>query len=343
LSQVQLNKVEEEDTTPGWAPLITISNLRAYFKQTKGAFRRRISDIKAVDDVTFDVRKSEVLSLVGESGSGKTTIARCVAALQKPTSGSIKFNGIEVTKLKGRDLTNYRRDVQIIFQDPFESLYSRFDVFTTISTPIVELTGVKDQTKLKEMVTSLLQEVGLNPSDYMYRLPHQLSGGERQRISIARALAPSPKLLVADEPITMLDASQRLNALSVLMQLKEKRNLTVLLITHDLASAQLVSNRTAVLYRGKLVELGPTSTILSRPQHPYTELILQATPDVEGEIPSFGNLGGIEESEVVKKGCVFRPRCKYATQVCSDIDPELIAKTPGRLVACHNALNQSTT
>ncbi len=327
---------------PSWAPLITINNLKAYFKQSKGTLRRRTAIIKAVDDVSFDVRKSEVLSLVGESGSGKTTIARCVAALAKPTSGSIKFNGTEVTKLRGKALADYRRDVQIIFQDPFESLYSRFDVFTTISTPIVELTGLKDRSKLEDMVAGLLREVGLNPNDYMYRLPHQLSGGERQRISIARALAPSPKLLVADEPITMLDASQRLNALSILMQLKERRNLTVLLITHDLASAKLVSNRTAVLYRGKLVEIGPTEDILSRPQHPYTELILQATPDVEGEIPSFGNLGGIEESEVVTRGCIFRPRCKYATQVCSDVDPELLQRAPGRLVSCHNALNQTT-
>ncbi|MHB8566163.1 MAG: oligopeptide/dipeptide ABC transporter ATP-binding protein [Nitrososphaerales archaeon] len=340
MSQVQLNEIESHREGDR-APLISISNMKAYFKQTKGTLRRRTTLIKAVDDVSFDVRNSEVLSLVGESGSGKTTIARCVAALSKPTSGSIKFNGTEVTTLKGKGLTSYRRDVQIIFQDPFESLYSRFDVFTAISTPLIELTGVKDHSKLEEMVGGLLMEVGLNPIDYMHRLPHQLSGGERQRISIARALAPSPKLLVADEPITMLDASQRLNVLSILMQLKERRNLTVLLITHDLASAKLVSNRTAVLYRGRLVELGRTLDILSRPQHPYTELILQATPDVEGDIPSFGNLGGIEESEVVKQGCIFRPRCKYATQVCSEVDPPLIERSMGRLVACHNALNQT--
>ena len=340
MSQVQLT-AQETAKASGDVPLLSVTKLKVYFKQVKGNLRRRVITVKAVDDISFDIQQSQVLSLVGESGSGKTTVARCVAALAKPTSGSIKFLGNEISSLKGKELLEYRRNVQIIFQDPFESLYSRFDVFTTISTPIVELTGVKDHSKLEQLVSELLEDVGLNSQEYIHRLPHQLSGGERQRISIARALAPSPKLLVADEPITMLDASQRINVLSILMQLKEKRNLTILFITHDLASAKLVTDKTAVLYRGKLVEVGPTDLILSKPSHPYTELILQATPDVEGEIASFKGLGGIEESENVTKGCIFRPRCKYATQVCAEIDPPLLPRMqPGQFSACHNPLGQ---
>ncbi|MGI0080766.1 MAG: oligopeptide/dipeptide ABC transporter ATP-binding protein [Nitrososphaerales archaeon] len=339
MSQVQLSGIDSGLSGSG-APLLSITNLKVYFKKVKGTFARKTTFIKAVDDVSFQIRKSEVLCLVGESGSGKTTIARCVAALQRPTSGSIVFENQNITNLRGKNLKNYRRQVQIIFQDPFESLYSRFDVFTTIATPITELTGVDSRSELRDMVSSLLTEVGLNPAEYMHRLPHQLSGGERQRISIARALAPSPKMLVADEPITMLDASQRLNILSILMQLKERRNLSILLITHDLASARLVSDTAAVLYRGKLVELGETDAMLSRPHHPYTNLILESTPDIdaplrEGQSP----VGGIEESEYVSQGCVFRPRCMYATAICEEEEPQLLEKSQKHSTACHNPLN----
>ncbi len=336
MSQVQLNESSHDDTSP----LLTINNLKVYFKKVKGIFARKVENVKAVDDVSLRIHKSEVLCLVGESGSGKTTIARCVAALQKPTSGSIIFDNKDVTKLSGKALRDYRREVQIIFQDPFESLYSRFDVFTTISMPIVELTGIRARSRLEEMVSSLLTEVGLSPSEYLHRLPHQLSGGERQRISIARALAPSPRMLVADEPITMLDASQRLNVLSILMQLKERRNLTILLITHDLASARLVSNTVAVMYRGRLVEMGPTDVILSKPHHPYSELILQSTPDIEALDRDYKNFtGSIEESEHVNQGCNFRPRCPYATRICEEQEPVLLEKSESHSAACHNPLN----
>ena len=340
MSQIQLSSESNDQR----APMLTITNLKVHFKRVQGTFARKTIIVKAVDDVSLQMHKSEVLCLVGESGSGKTTIARCVAALEKPTSGSIVFENKNVTNLRGKALKDYRREVQIIFQDPFESLYSRFDVFTTIATPITALTGLKNKSELKEMVSSLLTEVGLNPTEYMHRLPHQLSGGERQRISIARALAPSPKMLVADEPITMLDASQRLNVLSILMQLKERRNLAILLITHDLASARLVSNTAAVLYRGKLVELGATDVILSTPHHPYTNLILESTPDIDAPSQESRSLvGGTEESEYVSRGCVFRPRCMYATKVCEDEDPALLEKSKKHFAACHNPLNASQT
>ena len=339
MSQVQLSEMGQESGGQR-TPLLTINNLKVYFKKVTGTFVRKTTFVKAVDDVSIQMHKSEVLCLVGESGSGKTTIARCVAALQRPTSGTIMFENQNVTNLRGKNLKNYRRQVQIIFQDPFESLYSRFDVFTTIATPITELTGTHNRFELREMVSSLLTEVGLNPAEYMHRLPHQLSGGERQRISIARALAPSPKMLVADEPITMLDASQRLNILSILMQLKEKRNLSILLITHDLASARLVSDNAAVLYRGKLVELGATDVMLSTPHHPYTNLILESTPDIDAPVKeSKSPTGTIEEGEYVTRGCVFRPRCMYATSICEEEEPALLEKSTKHLAACHHPLN----
>jgi peptide/nickel transport system ATP-binding protein len=197
-----------------------------------------------------------------------------------------------------------------------------------------------------EIVNRLLSEVGLDPEETIHKLPHQLSGGERQRVNIARALAPNPRLLIADEPITMLDASQRLNILSLLFELRAKRNLTLLLITHDLASAKIMSDRTAVMYSGKLVEIGPTSSILSRPHHPYSELILSATPRLtetlqraEDALAAASYLSGIDEKESKSQGCVFAPRCRYATKICELSEPQLEEKSRSHLAACHNALN----
>lgn len=341
MSQVQLDQ-KLSTVVSERQPILKISNLQVYFPARKGGSNRGSSSvIKAVDDVSFEVHNSEVLSLVGESGSGKTTIARCIAALTKPTGGSMVWDDKEVASLHGQELKNYRRDVQIIYQDPFESLYSRYDVYTTIATPLIHLVGIKQKEKLKEMVSDLLIAVGLKPLEHMYRFPHQLSGGQRQRVNIARALAPSPRLLVADEPITQLDASQRLNILSLLMKLKEERKLTIVLITHDLASAKLVSDRTGIMYMGKMVELGATGKILSKPHHPYTELILHASPDKEEGVvdPDEFSSGGMEESYGVNSGCNFAPRCKYATQICKSTEPNLVNKSQEHLASCHNPLN----
>ncbi len=340
MSQVQLD--HSPSAAWGRQPLLKVSNLQVYFSGRRGSGNRGTDTvIKAVDDVSFEVHDSEVLSIVGESGSGKTTIARCIAALRKPTGGTMMWEDKDVTSLHGKDLKKYRRDVQIIYQDPFESLYSRYDVYTTIATPLIHLAGVKQKDKIKEVVSNLLLAVGLKPSDHMYRFPHQLSGGQRQRVNIARALAPSPRLLVADEPITQLDASQRLNILSLLMRLKEERKLTIVLITHDLASAKLVSDRTGIMYMGKMVELGSTREILSKPHHPYTELILRASPDKEEGVvdPEEFSSGSIEESYGVTQGCNFTPRCKYATNICRNTEPRLLEKSREHLASCHNPLN----
>lgn len=326
--------------------LVSIRSLRVQFTKLTGTIWKRKSVVNAVDNVSFDIYESEILSVVGESGSGKTTIANCVMALMTPNSGSIRYNGIEVITLRGNKLKDYRREVQVIYQDPFESLNPRLDVYSTLSIPIARLTNETHEDKIVEIVRRLLSEVGLNSEETIHKLPHQLSGGERQRINIVRALAPGPKLLIADEPITMLDASQRLNILSLLLELKEKRNLTILLITHDLASAKLMSDRTAVMYSGKLVEIGPTESILSRPHHPYSELILTATPKLTetkevlaSTLSAVSYSSGIEERQSIHNGCVFQPRCKYAKEKCVKEEPQLEEKSSAHYAACHYPLS----
>ena len=341
VSQIQLGSQEGGGTKQ--APVIFVRNLKVAFTRSVGMFGNRASVIKAVDNVSFDVYESEMLSIVGESGSGKTTVARCLLALTRPTSGSIQYKGQEVPKLAGRKLLDYRRDVQMIFQDPFESLNSRQDVFTAISTPMWRLRGVKSYDRLVEEVSNLLREVQLDPDEVMSRFPHQLSGGQRQRVNIARALAPNPKVLIADEPITMLDAAQRMNILSLLYELKSKRNLTIVMITHDLASAKVSSDRTIVMYLGKVVELGPTDSVLSRPYHPYVELILSSTPNLKPftkhteEVTTTTQDDGVE----IRQGCNFSPRCKYATEECRQKEPELLERSSARYVACYNPLNSA--
>lgn len=286
----QVRQLVAEDSRQEFAkkePVLKVSNLFVTFSKKSGIFKRKSLTVRAVDDVSFQIYQSEIISLVGESGSGKTTIARCILGLTRPNSGSITFDEKEITALKGKSLLAYRRDVQLIFQDPFESLNPRLDVFAIVSIPILRLTDDRNgSSALTEKVARLLVEVRLDPDEVMHKYPHQLSGGQRQRVNIARALASNPRFLIADEPITMLDASQRLNILSLLMQLKMKRNLTILLITHDLASAKMMSDRTLVMYLGKLVEVGPTKEVLSKPHHPYTELILGDSP-AQSEYPKF--------------------------------------------------------
>ncbi len=340
MSQVQ--QIAGSVTGSGLSPLLEVKDLSVSFARSGAIFRRPEIEIKAVDKVSFEVKESEFLSIVGESGSGKSTIARCLMGLIRPTSGSIKFSGKEVSRLKGREILEYWREVQMIFQDPFGSLNPRDTVFQTIATPITQLTRERNQSKIQDMVTSAIEEVGLEPSYVIHRLPHQLSGGERQRVNVARALVSNPKLLIADEPVTMLDAAQRLNILSLLMELKSRRKLTIVMITHDLASAKVTSDRSIVIYLGKIVEEGKTSEILSAPHHPYVELIASSTPKLHSKesYDKRDSLPWIEQSAKVKQGCVFRPRCKYATTICETTEPKLQDISPDHPAACHNPLNK---
>jgi peptide/nickel transport system ATP-binding protein len=338
MSQVQLS-TSTAGVSPD-TPLLKVKDLSVQFQSQTGSFRLKESTVIAVDQVSFSVDKSEVVAVVGESGSGKTTLARCILGLVEPTSGSIIFNGEDVNEIKHKNIRNYRRAVQIIYQDPFESLTPRLTVYDTVSMPLRELVGMKSKEEITARIHQLLEEVGLDPAEVMYRFPHELSGGQRQRVNIARALAPDPKLLVADEPITMLDAAQRMNILYLLSELKRKRNLTVILITHDLASAHVISERIFIMYLGKLVEMGETNTVLKKPKHPYVELILGATPSLTSKNP-YDNLQltWIEDSAELRKGCVFYPRCKYSTDICKESTPPLTQQAPGHYAACYHPLN----
>jgi oligopeptide/dipeptide ABC transporter ATP-binding protein len=320
------------------SPILEVRNLSVYFSKSLGFLDRIGRTTKAVDGVSLELGELDVLCVVGESGSGKTTLGRTIAALTRPTSGEVLYQGTNISKLRGKALRKYRKDVQMVFQDPFASLNPREDVQTIISMPMIKLTGEKDGQKLSEACIDLLEDVGLQ-SDVLHKLPHQLSGGERQRISIARALASQPKILIADEPVSMLDASLRLNFLALFNRLMNEHKMSILLITHDLATAKVMGGRTAVMYLGKLVELGPTADILSEPHHPYSELLLSASPRMRADELA-GEVTTIEKSEKVTKGCVFRPRCKYATSVCAETEPPLESKSEDHLAACHNWINR---
>jgi oligopeptide/dipeptide ABC transporter ATP-binding protein len=326
-------------------PLLRVNNLRVSFGREHGSFGKKDA-IRAVNDVSFDLYQGEVLSIVGESGSGKSTIASCISLLIPPSSGSILYKGLDVSKLRGKQVLMYRKEVQIVYQDPFESLNPRHTVFKILSIPFRRLAGERDRLVIRQKVCDLLKEVGLDAETVVDKFPHQLSGGERQRVNIARALAPGPKLLVADEPITMLDAAQRVNILSLLMRLKKTRNLTVLMITHDLTSATISSNRILVIYLGKVVELGETKAVLSKPYHPYVELIMESMPHIhrssEHGLGEDFTAASIEESIDIMQGCIFRPRCKYASEICKEVEPPLEEKTTSRYASCHHPLNLSS-
>jgi peptide/nickel transport system ATP-binding protein len=340
LSQVPLiyNASREEPNVP----LLRIEDLSVSFSRQRGLLNRQEGVVKAVRNISLDIFESEVVALVGESGSGKTTTANCILGIVQPTSGVVLFEGKPVSNLTGNSLREFRRDVQIIYQDPYESLNPRRSVLSTLSIPIQRLKGVRGSSKIRETAENLLGEVGLNPSVALDKYPHQLSGGERQRVNIARALASDPKLLIADEPVTMLDASQKINILSLLKRLKEKRNLTLLLVTHDLAVAKVVSQRVVVMYAGLILESGRTKELLARPFHPYSELLIASTPslDLIEEIPFDKRSQDPDFLERPTVGCVFRPRCKYALAACKETQPNLDAMPSGRNVACYNATNQ---
>lgn len=333
--------LKEDQRRESGYPILEVKNLTVLFGGGRGILHSGAQTITALKDVSFSMLEREVLAIVGESGSGKSTLARCLLKLLEPTSGSIEYNGTEIANLTSKSLENYRRDVQIVYQDPYASLNPRQNVLTALSVPMRHLLGEKDKQRMYEMAARLLDEVGLS-SDMLYRLPHQLSGGERQRVNIARALASNPKVLVADEPITMLDASQRLRILRLLQGLRARRNLTILFVTHDLISARMISDRIVVLYLGRLVELGRTEAVLSKPHHPYVELIHRSTPILSRDSQETSNLderiSSLEESLKVKRGCVFRPRCKYPTRICEESEPELLAKSEEHFAACHNPL-----
>ncbi len=320
--------------------LVSVRGLKKHFPITSGIiFQRQVGAVKAVDDVSFDVYKGETLGLVGESGCGKSTTGRTVLQLYRPTAGSVVFEGQELTTLAGEDLRKMRKRMQMIFQDPYASLNPRMSVGRIVAEPLRIHNIIPNKKEEQEYVEALLERVGLNPY-YVNRYPHEFSGGQRQRIGVARALALKPSFIVADEPISALDVSIQAQVVNLLEDLQDELNLTYLFIAHDLSMVRHICDRVAVMYLGKIVELGTADELYENPLHPYTQALLSAVPvpdpTVESRRTRFILGGDVPSPANPPKGCNFNTRCPVEFGLChEEPDPELREITPGHWVSCH--------
>ena len=317
--------------------LLRVENLKVHFPIRRGVLQRQVGAVKAVDGVSFEVRKGETLGLVGESGCGKSTTGRAILQLYRPTAGRVFFEGEDLTALRGEDLRRKRRRMQMIFQDPYASLNPRQTVAEIVGEPL-EVHGISSGKERDDQVQNLLRIVGLNPQ-YSKRFPHEFSGGQRQRIGIGRSLALSPSLIVCDEPISALDVSIQAQVVNLLEDLQRELGLTYLFIAHDLSMVRHISDRVAVMYLGHLMEMTERNELYHNPLHPYTQALLSAVPVpdpyveerrqriiLSGDPPSPAN---------PPKGCPFNTRCPLAMDICRDKEPEWRAVSPGHQVACH--------
>jgi peptide/nickel transport system ATP-binding protein/oligopeptide transport system ATP-binding protein len=324
--------------------LVEVRDLVKHFPITRGIIiQRRIGAVQAVDGVSFDIQSGETLGIVGETGSGKSTTARLLMRLLVATSGSIHFEGEDITRMGGGRLKAFRRDAQMIFQDPYSSLNPRKTVGSIISEPFVIHGLERQKGERKKAVQELMEMVGLNPEHYN-RYPHEFSGGQRQRIGVARALALKPKLLIADEPVSALDVSIQAQVLNLLRELQRELGLTLVFIAHDLSVVRHMCDRVAVMYVGKIVEMGPGDDLYGFPRHPYTGALLAAVPIADpsrhgekrrllgGDVPSPAN---------PPRACRFHPRCPKAQELCSEVEPLLEEKGTGTIAACHFPLDQA--
>jgi oligopeptide/dipeptide ABC transporter ATP-binding protein len=325
----------------GAKALVEVEHLKLYFPIKEGIiFDREVARVHAVDDVTFELREGETLGLVGESGCGKTTLSRALMRLIDSTEGTIRFRGNDITSASRRQLQPLRREMQMVFQDPYASLNPRKRVGSIIGTPL-KIHGV-ERSERRRRVQELLETVGLSPEHYN-RYPHEFSGGQRQRIGVARALALNPKLVVADEPVSALDVSIQSQMLNLLDDLQRELQLTYIFIAHDLGVVRHVSNRIAVMYLGKLVEMSPAEELYQRPIMPYTEALLSAVPipdpDLSHQRERIVLQGDVPSPINPPSGCRFHPRCRYMTDICKEVEPPLVDYGRGHLAACHHPLN----
>jgi oligopeptide transport system ATP-binding protein len=316
-------------------PLLQVKGLKKYFPITGGVFGKKISEVKAVDDVTFTVYKGETLGIVGESGCGKSTTGRMLLRLIEPTEGSIVFEGKEVTKLSKSELRKMRRDMQMIFQDPFASLNPRHTVEKILEEPLV-VHGIGSKEERKKRVQEMLEVVGLGRY-HAKRYPHQFSGGQRQRIGIARVLMTNPKLIIADEPVSALDVSIQAQVLNLLEDLQKEFGLTYIFIAHDLGVVRHISDRVGVMYLGRLVELADSDQLYESPKHPYTKALLSAVPIPDPEYKKESQLlsGDLPNPANPPQGCAFHTRCSACMDICKQKRPEMKEVEKGHYVACH--------
>ena len=323
-------------------PLLEVTELKKYFPIQRGFFKRVVGHVKAVDGVSFRIMEGETLGLVGESGCGKTTTGRTILRAIPPTSGQVMFRDpvlgrVDVSTLDKKQLGQVRHAMRMIFQDPYTSLNPRMTLLDIVGAPLRAM-GVFKGKQIEERVAEMLQLVGLSP-EYMRRYPHAFSGGQRQRIGLARALAPNPMFVVCDEPVSALDVSVQAQILNLLKDLQEQMGLTYLFVAHDLSVVAHISDRVAVMYVGKLVELAPTAELFSSPRHPYTEALMSAIPRPEPRPREKRILltGEVANPADPPSGCYFHPRCTYVEEVCKVEDPSLDEVGKGHYVRCHRA------
>lgn len=319
--------------------LIEVDNLKKYYQVSSGiksVFSQEKSYVKAVDNISFNIKKGEILGLAGESGSGKTTTGEILVKLQEVTDGDVEFDKHDFLSTSKEEEKAFRKEVQMIFQDPYETLNPRFTTLETIAEPL-KIYGMKDKAKIYEKVIEVLEIAELRPAEqYVHRYPHELSGGQRQRVAIARGIVLEPKFLVADEPVSMLDVSIRADILNLLKNLRERMGLTMLYVSHDLSTIKYLCDRIAIMYLGKIVEIGEVNQVIHNPKHPYTKVLLSSVPvadpehkrvriEIDDETPDQINL---------PEGCRFEPRCPYSTEECKKVDHTLFKRGEDHLSAC---------
>ncbi|MBM7661673.1 oligopeptide/dipeptide ABC transporter ATP-binding protein [Bacillus mesophilus] len=315
--------------------LLEVRKLKKYFPVKKGLIQRTVGQVKAVDEVSFSLIKGETLGLVGESGCGKSTLGRTVLQLLKPSSGEVMYKGKDLTKMSFKDLRPFRKEIQMIFQDPYASLNSRKSIRDILTEPY-KIHSLYTNKEREERVSEMLQRVGLNQA-FMNRYPHEFSGGQRQRIGIARALMLEPNLIIADEPVSALDVSVQAQVLNLMQDLQEEFKLTYLFIAHDLSVVKHFSTRVGVMYLGRMVELADKKSLYDQPSHPYTQALLSAVP-----VPRVGGTreriiltGDVPSPQNPPKGCAFHTRCSQCMDICREVRPELKEIAKGHQVACH--------
>ena len=317
--------------------LIQVNNLKKYFPVRGGLLQKTVAWVQAVDDVSFTIKEGETLGMVGESGCGKTTVGRTMLRLIEPSGGSVKFGDTDVFKLHGKELKDLRRKMQIIFQDPYSSLDPRMPIGESVMEGL-KIHGIGTQRERFELVIETLRKVGLE--DYhARRYPHEFSGGQRQRIGIARALALNPDFIVCDEPVSALDVSIQSQVLNILKDLQQNLNLTYLFIAHNLSVVEHISDRVAVMYLGKMVELADRVELFRNPMHPYTQALMSAIPVADPKVKRTRMIlkGDVPSPLNPPKGCRFHPRCPIAVDICSQEEPKFLEKRPGHFVACWRA------